>query len=172
MRRQANPFWRFSLRLYARPGVEQACLALQDSFGADVNLLLFCCWMGAGGRRTGKQFLRKLLAALGPWQTQVLQPLRRARRAVRNGVAEMPEEWRARLRRGIASVELDAEYVEQLVLARHAAQAQQPVRKLKPQAAAAANLDSYLDLLGAPGKASAKPHVEALLGACFAGDSG
>ena len=47
---RANPFWRFSLRTYRAPGVQEACLALQDRCGADVNLLLFCGWTGRDGR--------------------------------------------------------------------------------------------------------------------------
>ena len=42
----SSRFWDFSLEIYAKPGVAQACLALQDECGADVNLLLFCCWAG------------------------------------------------------------------------------------------------------------------------------
>lgn len=33
-------FWQFSEQHYARPGVAQACLELQDKHGANVNLLL------------------------------------------------------------------------------------------------------------------------------------
>lgn len=39
--------WNFALHLYARPGVEAACLALQDE-GADVCLLLCGAWLEAG----------------------------------------------------------------------------------------------------------------------------
>ena len=37
-------FWAFSLVFYGQPGVHEACLALQDDFGADVNLALMCAW--------------------------------------------------------------------------------------------------------------------------------
>src|SRR5436190_572701 len=39
-------FWRFSLAFYARPGVAQALIALQDRSGRDVNLTLFGLWLG------------------------------------------------------------------------------------------------------------------------------
>jgi uncharacterized protein (TIGR02444 family) len=39
-------FWRFSLALYARPGVADALIALQDRAGLDVNLILFGLWVG------------------------------------------------------------------------------------------------------------------------------
>ena len=38
-------FWGFSLRIYARQDVPQACLALQDEGGADVNLVLFLLYL-------------------------------------------------------------------------------------------------------------------------------
>jgi uncharacterized protein (TIGR02444 family) len=40
-------FWRFSLAFYARPGVAEALIALQDRAGRDVNLMLFALWLGA-----------------------------------------------------------------------------------------------------------------------------
>ena len=43
----ANPFWTFSLAVYAEPGVQAECLDLQDQDGIDVNMLLFCAWLGA-----------------------------------------------------------------------------------------------------------------------------
>jgi uncharacterized protein (TIGR02444 family) len=51
-RQDDNDFWRFSLSVYAAPGVADECLALQDTRGVDVNLLLFCAWLG-GARRGG-----------------------------------------------------------------------------------------------------------------------
>jgi len=40
-------FWRFSLAFYARPGMADALIALQDRAGLDVNLMLFALWRGA-----------------------------------------------------------------------------------------------------------------------------
>src|SRR5471030_292758 len=41
-----HPFWNFSLEIYAAEGVSGACLDLQERRGCDVNILLFCCWLG------------------------------------------------------------------------------------------------------------------------------
>ena len=38
-------FWEFSLAFYAPEPVGAACLSLQDRRGADVNILLLCCWL-------------------------------------------------------------------------------------------------------------------------------
>ena len=39
---QGSPFWRFSLRFYRQPKVADACIALQEEAGVDVNLLRGC----------------------------------------------------------------------------------------------------------------------------------
>ena len=41
---------RFSLAFYARPGVSEALIALQDHARCDVNLMLFALWLGVSGR--------------------------------------------------------------------------------------------------------------------------
>jgi uncharacterized protein (TIGR02444 family) len=160
---KSHPFWTFSLSVYAQAGVEQACLALQKA-GADVNLLLFCCWLGAEGRQIDKRQLKKLMSAVSVWQEEVLSPLRRARRAVKKGIPGMPQEWGAWLRRGIAAAELDAEYVEQLILAGQAAQMNEIPPLRNQETSAAVNLQRYLELLAL--EAPARRHVQALLVAC------
>ena len=37
-----SPFWQFSIKFYAVPGVADACIALQDQAKVDVNILFFC----------------------------------------------------------------------------------------------------------------------------------
>ena len=77
-------FWDFSLRVYARDGVAEACLGLQDRRGADVNLLLYCGWAAATGRGAlGADELKRLVDLTGPWQNSVVQPLRQVRRGLK-----------------------------------------------------------------------------------------
>ena len=160
--RASHPLWRFSLGLYRRDGVEQACLGLQNACGADVNLLLFCCWLASRGRALDKRSLRRAIAAVRPWQETVVRPLRRARRALKRPGAARPEARRARLRQDVFRLELDAEHVEQLLLARFAAGLPRPARRREPQAAAAASLERYLGLLGAPLGRAAQGRVKIL----------
>ena len=149
MRRVAFPFWLFSGRTYGKRGVERACLALQDECGADVNLLLYCCWMGRQGRQLDGRALRSAMAAVARWQHEVVWPLRRARRAIRKEPGGAAGAWAKALRRRIAAAELDAEYVEQRVLAKEAAGAPPSAGNDRPREAAASNLDRYLHELGA-----------------------
>lgn len=53
-------FWQHSLQHYAQPGVADACLALQDNYQVNVNLLLFYHWCFTVNQ-TLPQSLRKAL---------------------------------------------------------------------------------------------------------------
>jgi uncharacterized protein (TIGR02444 family) len=151
--------------VYARDGVERACLELQAACGADVNLLLLCCWMGTRGRPLGKRFLRRTMAAVSGWQGEVVQSLRRARRALKRRSFRLPGAWRAQLRERVSRLELDAEYLEQLLLAGLAAQAPRPVRKASAQEAVEGNLERYMVLLGAPIRAASRRGLRILCAA-------
>lgn len=159
-----HPFWNYSLSLYARAGVESACLALQEA-GADVNLLLLCCWLGSLGRQLDSRSLEQLRAAAAPWQTEVVSSLRRARRAVKRGIAGAAPARTEELRRAIFAVELDAEYLEQILLADQALPLTAPARGGEP--AAEVNLGRYLGLLAVG--AATDAHARALLAACVDG---
>ena len=86
----AAEFWRFSLAIYGYPDVPPACLVLQDQYGRDVNVALFCCWLGASGR--GLVTAAALAAAdqrVSAWRHKVVENFRAARRAVKE--AALPE---------------------------------------------------------------------------------
>jgi uncharacterized protein (TIGR02444 family) len=76
-----SPFWRFALRVYARPAVAPQCLSLQDENGIDVNLLLFAAWCGCVGRRLQAGDIEAVAAQTRAWTQGVVVQLRRARRA-------------------------------------------------------------------------------------------
>lgn len=111
-----NPFWVFSARVYSRPGVTDACLELQDKFGLDVNLLLFCLWCAVDGpgRLNGDDF-DDFESAARLWQVETVQPLRAMRRRSRD---DLDDELAGFFRAAMLRVELDAERVEQELLYR------------------------------------------------------
>ena len=132
----AESFWRFSLALYARPGVARALLTLQDRDGLDVNLILFGAWVGAvQGRYLDEAVLRDAVAALDPIRQSAILPLRQLRRALKRGTS--PE-----IGSRIASAELAAERVAQGRLA--AIVAAVTKRESSREAAVAANLAACL----------------------------
>ena len=159
-------FWQFSLALYGRPGVAAACLALQDRCGLDVNLLLFCCWAGARGHRLAEAELRAALAAVEPWQREVVRPLRQIRRRLKNPPSLDPAEA-ARLYRLAKELELAAEEAEQRLLAAAVPIGSRAVGGTERAGGAAANLRLYLRLSGTE-PASAAVELASVLVGCSA----
>ena len=98
--------WNYCLNLYARPGVEQACLHLQDQ-GLDVCLLLCAAWLQERAVACDELRLGQLNACAGPWQREVVQPLRELRTHWRKTAAH--DDALAALRAQIKSLELEAE---------------------------------------------------------------
>jgi uncharacterized protein (TIGR02444 family) len=122
----AEPFWDYSLELYRRPGVEDACLELQRRHGLDVNLLLLCCWLGARGVALDRAALERAELAVRAWQVEVVRPMRAVRRRLKVKLEDpdpmsVHEGWpdlAQALRRHALALEIDAERLEQLALAR------------------------------------------------------
>ena len=125
-------FWRFSVERYAVPGVAEACLALQDSAGADVNLILLALWLGSRGHRLGAADGERLAALAADWQGPVVTPVRRVRRLLKERRGLPWYDAITELRTGLASIELALEQVEQLLLE----------RAVGPVGQAAADLDA------------------------------
>lgn len=124
-----GPHWAFSWAVYGAPGVERACLLLQERYGVDVNVLLLALHAtvcrGAAPDRAG---LTALEAAGRPLREGAVAPLRQVRRALKR--APYGADGQA-LRNGVKALELQAEQLEQSVLAGVAA-------TLAPRAAGAA----------------------------------
>lgn len=155
--------WDFSLETYRRPGVQDACLKLQDDRGADVNMLLYCCWRG--GFADGE--MPALLADLAPWKSGVVQGLRRVRRSLKPMVAELGElsEPAADLRKKVAALELEAEKLQQTMLSHHSAKHGE-TSPPSPQAAVQ-NLAQYFKLLEKAPEGEVKDMLAILLVAAF-----
>jgi len=110
-----NPFWQFSLAVYAAPGVAAECLALQRALDIDVNMLLFCAWLGARRTVMTAEDIETFEAIVRPWQQSVVRPLRVARDAMK-AMPEMGHNDIKALRKQILEVELRAEQMEQALL--------------------------------------------------------
>lgn len=107
-----SDLWDFAQRLYGRPGVERACLQLQEA-GADVCLLLCGAWLHRHGVACTPTRLAHLQAIAQPWQTEVISPLRQLRQNWRTAAQQQTP--LATLRERLKELELDAE--QQLLLA-------------------------------------------------------
>ncbi|MDB6442062.1 MULTISPECIES: TIGR02444 family protein [Pseudomonas] len=98
--------WSFSLDLYARPGVEQACLTLQDS-GANVCLLLCGLWLAERGVTCDERRLEQLRQLTETWDMEVVQPLRTLRTQWK--VRALDDTALDELREQVKQLELEAE---------------------------------------------------------------
>ena len=79
--------WEFSLRIYAEPGVQEECLALQERLRLDVNLLLFCAYAGAKrGIALSQQDIADMVALTAGWQDSVVRSLRAVRSTMKPAI--------------------------------------------------------------------------------------
>lgn len=104
----SDDVWSYALKLYARPGVEAACLSLQDG-GADVCLVLASAWLGSAGVAFSQARVNRLESTAREWREEVIAPLRSLRQRWRE-VAKRDTEL-APLRERIKQLELEAEKV-------------------------------------------------------------
>ncbi|MHA6494864.1 TIGR02444 family protein [Pseudomonas borbori] len=98
--------WRFAEALYQQPGVEAACLLLQEQ-GADICLLLCAAWLDSREVACSVTRAEALRGLAQPWQTQVIVPLRQLRQGWREQAQHDPA--LALLRERVKQLELDAE---------------------------------------------------------------
>ena len=85
---------------------------MQEALGADVNLLLFCAWMGSRGIGLSADDISVAGGAVGRWHDDVIRPLRSVRRYVKTLTRADLENFRSRVK----GIELEAEQVEQALL--------------------------------------------------------
>src|SRR5208282_2365336 len=106
-----SPFWRFSLRFYALPGVAPACLALQDEAKADVNLMLYLLFLATQKRALGRDEIASLDKAVSVWREEVIKPLRELRRRLKCGISDVDSRANDAFRERVKGVELEAERI-------------------------------------------------------------
>ena len=106
-----SEFWNFSLAVYGEAGVASACLRLQDQRGLNVNLLLFCGWLGVTGRGAlESRDWQALVEWTRAWDDKVVLPLRGVRVSLKAEEERLIETLRAR----VGSCEIQAEHLAQL----------------------------------------------------------
>jgi uncharacterized protein (TIGR02444 family) len=112
-------FWDFSVRTYRTTGVPDACLSPQNDYGADVNMLLYCCWIGPHAGQFDAQLFAQATRFSTQWADNVVKPLRCARTWMKHtGCLTDPVATEAcmDLRDKIKSVEFAAEKLQQETL--------------------------------------------------------
>jgi uncharacterized protein (TIGR02444 family) len=158
---ETTPFWRFSLHFYRRPGVSDACIALQDGCGVDVNLLLFLLWLADDGQLLSADEVRKIDDRVRDWRNLTIIPVRNARRKLK-GVETLVEPGQQEVfRNKVKALELEAERLQQEAL--YAFAQSGPLGKhSRPPEAARGNVSAYERVMNVTFPRNA---LDALLGA-------
>ena len=147
---EENPFWNFSLKFYGQNNVASCCMALQDSVGADVNILLYCCWVASEGAEVIKLAeFSEIIGAIEPWQSSVVRALRQIRHDMKEHKILNLGEMSEGLRQSIKHCELEGEKLEQMILYQsgrgllvgHSVQLQEKIGNAK------INLKNYIEII-------------------------
>ncbi len=144
-----SPFWDFSLRFYARPGVAAACLALQEEAGADINVVLYLFFLARHNRQVNAQDIAAIENTVAGWREQVVRPLRATQRHLKSVAALFTGDAATRLREEIKRSELAAERIQQLTIEQQFPCATFGAATASAAAAARANLEAYAARIGA-----------------------
>jgi uncharacterized protein (TIGR02444 family) len=99
--------WDETLEAYGRPGVPEACLILQDSYGQNTSYLLWAVW----AETADPKVLAEAADTARRWEALALGPLRGVRRALKPAFPGVADAARQDLREDVKAVELRAERV-------------------------------------------------------------
>lgn len=132
-------FWNWSLEAYDRAAVHDSVLRLQDRYGLNVNVCLWCAWLASEGR-LAEPLLGEAMEKLTPWCREITQSIRTIRRRLK----DFPDS--GRLYKSVLACELEAEKAEQDILFGIASQA--PAAPATPETALR-SLEAYARLAGA-----------------------
>jgi uncharacterized protein (TIGR02444 family) len=109
--------WAFALAIYAKPGVAEACLTLQDEAGVDVMLLLAATFAAVKHRvLLTPDEIKALDEACRLWREQIVWKLRTIRMELKTGPQPAPNSATEPFRSQVKALELAAEKLENQLL--------------------------------------------------------
>ncbi len=156
-------FWTWSLDRYERSGAAEILLRLQDEYGLNVNLLLWCCWCAEYFEAAPPALVREAENTTRDWNARVTAPLRSVRRHLKQG-EDGEKKQRKALRKSIKDAELAAEKVEQARLEAVAARALAPAAdRLGGAERAEKNLRAYVEQAGLANREGVTPLLSDLV---------
>jgi len=148
MTKTPDGFWDWSSRHYALDGVEQKLIKLQDEFGLNVNILLWCAWSATAYDEISDLVLRKAIDLTEHWRRDVTGALRTSRRRLSSPPPQVDKTAAYALREKIKAAELDAEKIEQEMLETLARNNLTGIAEPDAQRRARRNIARYVTLSG------------------------
>ena len=107
-----NKLWSFAVTIYQRDAVAPACLDLQEHCQIDVPLMLCAVFACLQGKDISDEDLTQLHNLANPWQSDIVQSLRRIRSQLKTGPQPAPNLVTEDLRDKIKEAELTAEKIQ------------------------------------------------------------
>jgi uncharacterized protein (TIGR02444 family) len=115
-----DKFWDWMLKVYPRPGVSEALVALQDREGLNVNALLFCIWLAHRNERLTLDLALEIERLNQEWANAIVAPVRTTRRLLKSSNL-IAEDKKADIRKRIQAIELELEEMHCSLLEQRAA---------------------------------------------------
>lgn len=78
-----EPLVEFAFRVYAEPKVEELCLHLQNKYQANVNILLWVCWLKAESIKIDRRWLDDVLISVDTLSQLTVARLQEVRRVIK-----------------------------------------------------------------------------------------
>jgi uncharacterized protein (TIGR02444 family) len=141
-----TPIWDFVLKFYKQQGVSESAIALQDSAGIDVNMILFLMWMAGHNRKLGAGEIRAVSDASHGWQNSVVVPIRNIRRLLKSDAPLVDNDTAQSYRKKVQALELEGEQTQLNAMA--AMSKTVPSVAAAPDAAARDNLQAFAGVVG------------------------
>ncbi len=110
-----SEFWNYSSQIWTLPQVEPLCLGLQDDFDINVNVLLYCYWVGEKKLSLNNDNIQTLIDTILPWST-IIAPLRDSRKMMRQNLIAMSSDMINQTITNINEMEINAEHMTQIAL--------------------------------------------------------
>jgi len=107
-----NKLWSFALTIYQRDAVAPACLDLQEQCQIDVPLMLCAVFACLQGKTISDEDLTQLHNLASPWQSDIVQSLRRIRTQLKTSPKPAPNAVTEDLRNKVKAAELAAEKIQ------------------------------------------------------------
>jgi uncharacterized protein (TIGR02444 family) len=90
--RADESLWRFALAFYARHGVAETCLLLQDEHKVNVCMLIGLHWLDMNGCILSIEELVDLSEHTQKWTHEIVDPLRALRRTLKKPLENFPQD--------------------------------------------------------------------------------
>ncbi len=163
-----SELWNYSTQIWTLPEVEGICLNLQNTYNANVNMLLYCCWMGDKNLSLNDDDLQALLDTVQPWQT-IITPLRDSRKMMQQHLIAMPANVVNQTIANMNEMELNAEHMTQLALEKVLKPEKiSPCKDLNNIECSLSNIKSYINTLDSIESTNEiMPQISLLLTAIF-----